>query len=167
MENKGTTAKTIGAVVITAMLFIGVYVFILNNKPPKTVSTATGTSAVATKVESATTTDTPVASTVTSSTYTDGTYKATGSYAVPHGDDNSVTVTLTIKDDTITAVNTTNQYTDNESIEYVQDFDRGISGVVVGKKLDNARVGRVNGSSLTGNGFNEALSAIISKAQAS
>lgn len=58
-----------------------------------------------------------------------------------------------------------NQGRDRDSKTYQSLFSRGISSVVVGKKIkDISFVGEVNGSSLTGAGFVQALSKIITQA---
>ncbi|MFS8130619.1 MAG: hypothetical protein ACMG57_01430 [Candidatus Dojkabacteria bacterium] len=117
---------------------------------------------VADTIGTTTTTTPPVA---VNTTYKNGTYTASGSYISPGGDQ-SIDVNLTIANDTITAVTVTPRASDEESARYQSKFASGISSAVVGKKLSATSVGRVNGSSLTGTGFNSALARIKSQAQA-
>ncbi|SDH02610.1 FMN-binding protein [Microbacterium pygmaeum] len=99
------------------------------------------------------------------STYADGTYTAEGSYATPESVE-SITVTVTLADDVITAVEVTGDPQKRESEQYQGQFIGGISDVVVGQDIDTISVSRVAGSSLTSGGFNEAIDAIKSEAAA-
>ena len=89
--------------------------------------------------------------------YADGTYTAEGSYATPESVE-TVTVTLTIADDTVTDVEVTG---DPQS-----QFIGGITDEVVGKSLDDVSVSRVSGSSLTSGGFMQAVELIKAEAAA-
>ncbi len=100
-----------------------------------------------------------------SGTYTDGTYEATGQYATPESVE-TIDVTLTISDDTITDVNVTGDPQAAESRRYQSEFIGGIADEVVGKKLDEISVSKVAGSSLTSGGFNTAVDAIKTEAKA-
>jgi hypothetical protein len=101
-----------------------------------------------------------------SSTYKDGTYSADGSYVSPGGEE-EIAVTITVKNDLITAVSVRTVAADAEAAQYEAQFASGISAVAVGKDLGTLNVGTVAGSSLTSHGFDVALSTIRSKAQAS
>ena len=97
--------------------------------------------------------------------YTDGTYEASGQYTNPHGQE-TVDVTLTLVDDTITAVEVVGHGTDPNTENYQGQFIAGIEAEVVGKKLDEISVDRVGGSSLTSTGFNAAVEEIKADAVA-
>lgn len=97
--------------------------------------------------------------------YRDGTYTADGPYVSPGGNV-SVGVSLTLKDDAITAVTVTPKASDPTSKQYETQFASGISAAVVGKQLEGLSVGAVSGSSLTGKGFETALKAIRKDAAA-
>lgn len=99
------------------------------------------------------------------STYTDGTYTASGSYQTPESVE-TVSVTISLEGDVITAVEVTGDPQARESQQYQQQFIGGIADEVVGKSLDEVSVSRVAGSSLTSTGFNEALETIKSEAAA-
>jgi uncharacterized protein with FMN-binding domain len=94
----------------------------------------------------------------------DGTYTATGNYTSPDGNE-AIGVSLTVASGTITAVTVTPQGDAPESKQYEQRFADGIASVVVGKQLASTfDVSEVNGSSLTGTGFQAALTSIRSQA---
>jgi len=91
------------------------------------------------------------------SSYTDGAYTATGQYgSLP----SSITVTATLSDNVITAVEVTPHATDATSRDYQERFADAVPAEVVGKPIDEVRVGRLAGSSGTPNGFNAAIQRI-------
>lgn len=96
-------------------------------------------------------------------TYRNGTYTATKSYSVP-GDTNSITTTITIVNDMVTAISDQNTAAGSTSWSYIDSFEASIAGVVVGKPLLGLAPSRVGGASLTTQGFNGALSAIRTQA---
>ena len=98
-----------------------------------------------------------------SGSYADGTYTADGSYATPESVE-TISVTVTLENDVITAVEVTGDPQKRESEQYQGQFIGGIADVVVGQDIDDIQVSRVAGSSLTSNGFNEAIEAIKSEA---
>jgi len=95
----------------------------------------------------------------TDRSYADGTYTAEGTYATPETVE-TVSVTVTLADDVITAVEVVGDPKRRESEEHQALFIGGIADAVVGRDIDEARVSRVAGSSLTSGGFNEALELI-------
>lgn len=95
--------------------------------------------------------------------YADGTYSAEGSYATPDSVE-TVSVTVTLADDVITAVDVVGNPQKAESKQFQSKFIGGISEVVVGKDIDEISVSRVAGSSLTSGGFNQAIEEIKSEA---
>ncbi|KQZ22258.1 FMN-binding protein [Microbacterium sp. Root553] len=97
--------------------------------------------------------------------YTDGTYTADGSYKTPESVE-SVSVTLTIADGVVKDVEVTGDPKARETEQYQGQFIKGISDEVVGKSLDDLKVDRVAGSSLTSGGFNEAVASIKEQAAA-
>ena len=92
-----------------------------------------------------------------------GTWTETGEYQTPGGRE-SVEVTLTAKDGTVTAVEVKGSGGSPNSQRYQGQFISGISAEVVGKPLATLKVGAVSGSSLTGQGFNAAVDEIRSDA---
>ncbi len=99
------------------------------------------------------------------SVYADGTFVATGSYTSPGGSD-ALSVTLTLKDDTVVAVSLVVKPSNPVSKEWQDTFASGYKVFVVGKKLSDLRLANVSGSSLTPIGFNDALDQIRIQAKA-
>ena len=96
-------------------------------------------------------------------TYADGTYTADGSYQTPETVE-SVTVTLTIADGVLKEVEVTGDPQAPETEQYQSKFIGGIADEVVGVALDDLKVSRVSGSSLTSGGFNAAVESIKEQA---
>jgi hypothetical protein len=100
-----------------------------------------------------------------SDTYTDGMYSAEGTYRSPAGME-TVHVALTIKDDTVTAATFTGDATNPKSKVMQGNFAAGFKELVIGKPIDSLSLGVVNGSSLTGGGFMDAVAKIKAEAKA-
>jgi uncharacterized protein with FMN-binding domain len=95
------------------------------------------------------------------STYENGDYTATGQYgSLP----SSITVTVTLVDDVITAVKVTPHATNPTSLDLQRRFADAVPAVVVGKRIDEVKVGRLAGSSGTPDGFNDAIRKIKEQA---
>ncbi|HEY1063732.1 MAG TPA: hypothetical protein VGE30_00360 [Candidatus Saccharimonadales bacterium] len=97
-------------------------------------------------------------------TYADGTYEATGNYMTPGGTE-KIAVSITVKNGVITATSATNEATDIEAKDHQQDFIGHYKSEVVGKKLSEISLDRISGSSLTAQGFNDAIQQIRNKAE--
>lgn len=99
----------------------------------------------------------PRSASSTGSSYADGAYTATGRYgSLP----SSITVTVTLADGVITAVRVTPHATDPTSLRLQRRFAAAVPAVVVGKPIDEVKVGRLAGSSGTPDGFNDAIQRI-------
>jgi uncharacterized protein with FMN-binding domain len=98
-------------------------------------------------------------------TYKDGTYTATGSYFSPGGQE-MVKVTLTLNNNTVTASDVISGANDPTADSYQTIFIGGYKKYVVGKKIDTIKLSNVSGSSLTSQGFNDALKQIEQQAKA-
>lgn len=95
--------------------------------------------------------------------YKDGTYTADGTYKSPNGTE-TVGVQLTLANGTVSAVDITQHPSNPNTRKFQGEFAGGIADQVVGKSLDEIKVSKVAGSSLTSGGFNQAVEQI--KAQA-
>lgn len=149
------------ATIIIVVLVVGITVGIILLQNMNTATTEPSTT---------TTTDTNTTQTVetsddTAPSYADGEYTATGSYSTPGGSED-ITVTVTLADDVITAVSADGSATSGNSASYQKQFLSGYETLVVGKDIDTVSLSRVSGSSLTSNGFNEALDMIKADATA-
>jgi len=93
--------------------------------------------------------------------YADGVYTATGEYG---GQPSHITVKATLKDGVITAVAVTPHAYVPRSLELQRAFAAAVPKVVVGKRIDQVKVGELAGSSGTPNGFNDAIRQIREQA---
>ncbi len=110
------------------------------------------------------TTPTNNAPTAAASTYADGTYSMSGGYVSPAGRE-TVTVSVTLANDIITNATFTGDATNSSSVRNQGRFAEGYTSLVVGKDIDSVELGVVNGSSLTGIGFNDAIAKIKTEAR--
>lgn len=97
--------------------------------------------------------------------YADGTYTAEGSYRTPETVE-KLSVTLTVADDVVTQVAVSGDPQAPETRNFQGQFIVGIADVVVGRPLEGLDVDRVAGSSLTSEGFDEAVGKIREEAAA-
>ncbi|MHA7262648.1 hypothetical protein ACX80W_05515 [Arthrobacter sp. TMN-37] len=96
--------------------------------------------------------------------YEDGEFTQVGSYVSPGGTE-EIGVTLTLEKDVVTAVATEPMPSNPTAKLYQARFSGGIQEEIVGKKLDELKVDKVAGSSLTSGGFAEATDLIKSEAR--
>ncbi|WP_239451878.1 hypothetical protein [Frondihabitans sp. PAMC 28766] len=100
-----------------------------------------------------------------SGSYKDGTYTEQGTYSSPGGQE-LISVDLTIASDSVKAVTVKTVKADPTATQYESQFIGGISKAIVGKKIDDLHVTQVAGSSLTSQGFDNALTKIKADAKA-
>jgi uncharacterized protein with FMN-binding domain len=127
--------------------------------PATTDTTATSTPATASSGTASASTGTP------SSTYKDGTYSATGSYISPGGNE-KIGVTVTLKNDVITAASVTPEPVSSMGQHFQGIFAANFQPLVVGKDISSVHLTTVSGSSLTPGGFDNALAQIKAEAKA-
>ena len=96
--------------------------------------------------------------------YKDGIYSADGNYVSPNGTE-TVGVKLTLAGGTVSDVQITPHPSNNNTRKFQGEFAGGIKAQIVGKKLDEIRVSKVAGSSLTSGGFNQAVEKIKAEAK--
>ena len=95
--------------------------------------------------------------------YTDGEYSATGWYGgLPSHQD----VTLTIVDDTVTAVEITTPAEDETSLGYQERFADALPDAIIGRTIDELDIDKLAGSSGCSEGFMDALAKIKGQAAA-
>lgn len=140
-------------IVIIALLGGGAY---LASQSQPTETTQNNTSNTVVEDQPATTNEAP--------SHKDGEYSASGTYTSPGGEE-KVAVKLTLKDDKITEIDVTPQAATPTSTQYQGEFVSGYKGLVVGKDIDEVKLSKVSGSSLTSRGFNDALEQIKQDAQ--
>lgn len=91
--------------------------------------------------------------------YRDGTYQANGTYESPNGSENII-VLIELENDIVTDVEITTNPNNPTTANYQGQFASGIGDLVIGEDIDQLDVTVVAGSSLTSNGFREAIAAI-------
>jgi uncharacterized protein with FMN-binding domain len=94
--------------------------------------------------------------------YKDGTYTVRGVYG---GAPSYITVTITLKADTITAVTVEPMPENNDTSRgYQERFAAAVPDEVTGKSIDGLNVGKLAGASGCADGFNDALTKIRQQA---
>jgi uncharacterized protein with FMN-binding domain len=97
-------------------------------------------------------------------TYQDGIYSADGNYVSPNGQE-TVGVKLTLSGGSVSDVVITPHPSNPNTKKFQGEFASGIKAQIVGKKLDEIKVSKVAGSSLTSGGFNQAVEKIKAEAK--
>ncbi|HEY4160688.1 MAG TPA: hypothetical protein VGM08_01370 [Candidatus Saccharimonadales bacterium] len=155
--------------VITFLAFVIIAVIVVATvvaSPKKQdASTSASTGSGAGTAPSSATGSSAESGTATDASFKDGSYTATGSYESPGGNQR-ITVQVTLKSGVITDTSATSGAQDPESQEYQGMFIGGYKSQVVGKDIADVHLSRVSGSSLTSQGFNDAISQIENQAKA-
>lgn len=95
--------------------------------------------------------------------YKDGTYTVDGDYTSPGGAE-IIGVTVTLKDGVITESSVETKATRPNSVKFQGIFAENYKPLVDGKKIDEVKLDKVSGSSLSPKGFNDALEKIKTEA---
>lgn len=167
MNNKKTIISVAAVIAVAAAIF---GIATAHKKTDTAVDTTVAMPTTTTTSDSPSVpTPTPVAdkpsTAPSSSTYKDGAYTAVGSYNSPGGPD-QIGVTLTLKNDIVTAVSINPMPGDRESKQYQAKFASGYQSLVLGKDISSVKLSAVSGSSLTPIGFNDAITKIKAQAKA-
>lgn len=91
--------------------------------------------------------------------YKDGTYTAVGDYVSPGGAE-QVGVTITLKGGVVDSVNFESKAERPMSKQFQAKFASGYKELVLGKNINEVKLTKVSGSSLTPKGFNDAVEKI-------
>lgn len=158
MEQPKKISPAIAAIIVIVLIGIAAATAVAMNNTPK-ASTPVTTSESAPAPASTKTSDS------TNNGYKDGTYSATGDYSAPGGRE-SIELTVTLSDGVISSSTLVENAKSGEAKEYQAKFASGYKALVVGKKVGEVSLSRVAGSSLTSNGFNDALEQIKTDAAA-
>ena len=162
-ENKQTKTKLKVGIFAGIIIFIGAVIVLLKGAGSGTQDMISNTNNSSAGQNSQTAQTNNTASTVV--VYKDGTYSADGNYNSPGGPD-SVSVSLTLKDNIVTDATVTPKPGDKVSAKYQDIFISGYKQYVVGKNINDINLSKVSGSSLTPIGFNDALNKIKAEAKA-
>jgi cytoskeletal protein RodZ len=157
---------TLAVLVVVVVIVFGAKSLSAKNTSANLASTTTPNTTTSGTASSTTSTTTTTPSTTnTTSTYKNGTYSSDGNFNTPGGFQ-SIGVSVTIQNDTVTNATVTDQTTDGDSSAYAQMFINSFRDYVVGKNVGSIHLYGVAGASLTSEGFNNALSQIKSQAHA-
>lgn len=159
--NKGMN-KGIILVVFIVIVALAIVGYEATKKKDTTVATTAATPSSAPTKGKETTTTAPTSATLL---YKDGTYTVTGNYTSPGGPE-EIEVTLTLEGDIITDADVVSKAERPISKEKQTAFIGGFKPLVVGKNIDEVKLDKVSGSSLTPKGFNDALDKVKSEAKA-
>lgn len=96
--------------------------------------------------------------------HNDGTYTDVGNYVSPGGP-REINVTVTLENGVITDAVFEGLATDPTSMRFQGEFGDNFKTMVVGKNIDEVKLTKVAGSSLTPIGFTDALSKIKERAK--
>ena len=99
------------------------------------------------------------------SNFKDGTYSSRGIYTTPDNQE-TIGVTLTIENNIVTEAEVISQGVLSTSKNFQAEFISGYKPMVVGKNINDLKLTKVAGSSLTPKGFNDALAKIKDQAKA-
>lgn len=154
-DNKNQKMITSFAVIL-AVVVIAVGITYFTHKKDSTTSASTSSS-------SSTSTTATTATAATNASYKDGSYTASGNYQTPGGQE-SISLSITVKNGIVSSTSLKQNANNHDSREYQAAFASGYQSKIVGKALSSISLSRVSGSSLTSQGFNDALDQI--KAQA-
>lgn len=160
-SNNVKIATTIAILLVAVLLVAGIKAFAGKDEDNASTVGAGNTTNVTpnTSASSASGTDNAAAS-----GYKDGAYSATGTYSSPGGAQ-EITVSITLKDGAVTETSATEGASDGQSSGFQAQFISGYKELVIGKSIDEVKLSRVSGSSLTSQGFNDAIDAIKDQAK--
>ena len=164
------TIASITVLVVVTIMVLGVKVLTPKTGAAKTPVGTLKPSAVGQSLQSpasfTTAPSAPSTGPANSQVYKDGTYQATGDYVSPGGPE-SLQLNITLKDDIVMATSAESGANDPTAAQFQDDFIQGYKTFVVGKNVNDIQLSNVSGSSLTPQGFNDALAQIKSQAKAS
>ena len=96
--------------------------------------------------------------------YKDGTYSAIGNYTAPSGPE-EIGVSLTLSNNTITDATVEAKATIEASKNFQRRFVNNYKQFVIGKNINDVKLDKVAGASLTSKGFEVALANIMDQAK--
>jgi uncharacterized protein with FMN-binding domain len=165
-EDNNRQLRTTLIVLVAVVLIVGGVVAFTKRKSDANADSNTdiASSSLSGQADTDNTVTTPGTSAATAG-FKDGSYSATGNYVSPGGRE-SITITVTLKDGVVTDTSAQSGANDRDAEDFQSEFISTYKRLVVGKKIDSIRLSHVSGSSLTSQGFNDAVNQIKSKAQA-
>jgi hypothetical protein len=161
ISHKKDIAAGLGTLAVILLIVLAINL----TSPKKTQTSPVAKSETTSKTSQQPSSPATSSSSASSVSYKDGSYSAKGEYESPGGEE-GLLVKLTLKSDVVTASSAKSEAGDPEAQIYQQQFINNYKKLVVGKSIDNIKISRVAGSSLTSEGFNDALSQIKQQAKA-
>lgn len=133
----------------------------LNTNGTTNANTNTATVTNTNTSHTATNTNTSTHTNVNTNTATGATGNFTGavSFFTP-GEQNRITVSVTLSNNIVTAVSTSYAATRGDSVQYQRSFDSQYKSQVIGKNISSIHLSRVGGATLTTQAFNNAITQI-------
>jgi hypothetical protein len=162
-DKKRQLLATVAVLAVTVIIVMAAV--ITTKKPANTTTSEDANTTDTTATPETTTSSTSTTSVQSSGSYKNGSYKATGNYTSPDGAQ-QITISVSLKDDTVVATSATKGANGRDSEEYQGKFISGYKSQVIGKAIDSLQLNHVSGSSLTPQGFNDALDKIKQQAEA-
>lgn len=155
-QNKNSMKLIMGLIAIALIATVSFTVLTPKNKPKEIVVTDSSTPKQEETV--------PTEEAIQAGAYKNGKYQAVGEYSVP-GNKEQIGISLTIADDVITSADIEQLAKLPFSKQMQADFTANFKDQVIGKNIDEVKLIKVSGSSLTPKGFNDALEQIKVKAK--
>jgi uncharacterized protein with FMN-binding domain len=163
MDTKNKIITVVGSIALIATAGAGGFWLFATPDSPSTTTTIVSQSS--SPAASAPNTSQATPAQPTPAAFKDGTYSATVRYAVPRGDKNGLTAEVTIMNGRITAVKTSNDYLDQESRFYIEDFNANVESDAKGQTIADYSPSRIGGASLTTYAFDSVLDTIRTNAK--
>lgn len=164
VEDSGPSKKAIVGLVAVVLLVIAATVVVVSMSDSEQQAVNTSDTVGAPSSSSASSSGANTSEAEPGGMYDDGTYVATGTYFTPGGQE-SIGVTITVADGAVAEAVVKQNARGGEAKDYQAAFVANYKPLVEGKKLDEIKLSRVAGSSLTPVGFNLALEDIRSQAK--
>lgn len=163
-ETSGSSAKWMIPAAVVGLLVLAVVAFFLMGQS-KTAPTQQEAMQAAATPTAPVATQTQTQGAMTEAEYKDGEYKAVGQYVSPGGP-RDVDVIVTLEKGVVTDATFLGHATDPNSKRFQEEFKENFASEVVGKNIDEVKVTKVAGSSLSPKGFMDALEKIKEEAKA-
>ncbi len=162
-SKKGLIIAVVAVIVILAVA-AGGFAFLNKDKLMEEANESAAVENAESQVQAQVTPEAMQQASPSANVYKDGTYEATGTYSY-HSGTESVKVSVTLKDNMVEEVDVTTLAKNPTSKQMQADFAANYKTMVVGKNINEVKLGKVSGSSLTPIGFNAAIEDIKSQAK--
>jgi len=154
-QSGGGAGKAVGVIIVVVIIAIAAFAYEQHAKQKTETAMTPPTKKAMVQ---------PTSAPTAQLTLKDGTYTAEGDY-MTHVGQKSIKVTITLKKDIITNADVVGEADDAMSVHFQDSFISGYKPEVLGKDITQVHLTKVAESSLTPNGFNDALTKIEKQAQ--